>query len=129
METQKGLGTAARGMTLVEILVVITILGLIAGAVAIAVLPQLGKAKVKTAEQDMKTMESAIEVYISDSGNCPPSLNDLIATGNLKKHSLSDPWGTPYNYACPGEKNSTGWDLWSVGPDKKPNTEDDVWPK
>src|SRR5262245_22643785 len=88
----------ARGMTLVEILVVITILGLIAGAVAIAVLPQLGKAKEKTAEQDIKTIESAIEIYVSDTSNCPPSLNDLVATGALKKHSLADPWGSAYMY-------------------------------
>ena len=119
----------ARGMTLVEILVVITILGLIAGAVAIAVLPQLGKAKEKTAEQDIKTIEGAIEIYISDTSNCPPSLNDLVATGALKKHSLADPWGDPYQYQCPGSRNPTSWDLWSMGTDNKPSTDDDVWPK
>ena len=120
---------SARGMTLVEILVVITILGLIAGAVAIAVLPQLGKAKIQTAEQEMKTIDGALETYFMEKSGCPAALNDLIANGNLKKNDLTDPWGTPFVFSCPGEKNPSGWDLWSYGPDKKPNTEDDVWPK
>ena len=38
-----------------------------------------------------------------------------------------DPWGTPYVYLCPGVRHPDGYDLFSAGPDRKPNTVDDVW--
>ena len=115
-----------RGMTLVEIMVVITILGLIAGAVGIAVINQLKKAKIKTARGDLKTIDRAIEIYMTDNTDCPPELDELVASGELKKHSLEDPWGQPYQYQYPGSKDPSGYDLWSNGPDKKPGTEDDI---
>ena len=39
-----------------------------------------------------------------------------------------DPWGHDYQYACPGTKHPSGYDLYSLGEDGKPGTKDDIWP-
>jgi general secretion pathway protein G len=45
----------------------------------------------------------------------------------LIEYIPSDPWNTEYIYRCPGVKNPDGYDLFSAGPDRKPDTADDVW--
>ena len=46
-----------------------------------------------------------------------------------KENELIDPWGSPFVYRNPGKQNPAGFDLFSVGPDKKEGTEDDIWPE
>ena len=101
-----GVRALARGMTLIEIMVVITILGLIAAAVTVAVLPQLGKAKQDTARLDIKTIENALDLYYAKKGNYPDTstgLKALVDTQNLKTLPR-DPWRNDYVYLLEAKK-------------------------
>ncbi len=116
---------AARGMTLIEILVVITILGLIAAAVAVTVVGQLGEAKVKQAKTDLHTLENCLDLFKIDKGRYPTTeegLQAVVAAGKCKPR-LKDPWGRDYVYLCPGQLHPESFDLKSYGADGQPGGE------
>ena len=116
---------AARGMTLIEILVVITILGLIAAAVAVNVVGQLGEAKVKQARTDLHTLENCLDLFKIDKGRYPTTeegLQAVVAAGKCKPR-LKDPWGRDYVYLCPGQLHPESFDLKSYGADGQPGGE------
>jgi general secretion pathway protein G len=116
---------AARGMTLIEILVVITILGLIAAAVAVNVVGQLGEAKVKQAKTDLHTLENCLDLFKIDKGRYPTTeegLQSVVAAGKCKPR-LKDPWGHDYVYLCPGQLHPESFDLRSYGADGQPGGE------
>lgn len=95
-----------RGMTLVEIMVVIAILGMIAAAISVAVIPKLNEAKQDTARLDIKTIESAMKLYYTKKGSYPDTgtgLRALVDTQNLDKMP-KDPWGREYVYVNEGGK-------------------------
>ncbi|MDY0049687.1 MAG: type II secretion system major pseudopilin GspG [Halothiobacillaceae bacterium] len=126
--------TVARGFTLVELLVVLAILGLLAGLVGPAVLNQLGGAKSKTALVQIKDIEQALELYKLDVGRFPSTQEGLDALVRkpagangwngpyLKKGEVpKDPWGNAYQYANPGKQG--GVDVISLGADSQPGGE------
>jgi general secretion pathway protein G len=116
---------ASRGMTLIEILVVITILGLIAAAVAVNVVGQLGEAKVKQAKTDLHTLENCLDLFKIDKGRYPTTeegLQGVVAAGKCKPR-LKDPWGHDYVYLCPGQLHPESFDLKSYGADGQPGGE------
>jgi len=105
-----------RGFTLVEILVVITIIGLIMALVGPRVLNYLAESKVKAAKIQIESFSSALDLYYIDVGRYPSTSEGLEAlarqpggvqawngpylrTGSVPK----DPWGRPYVYRSPGE--------------------------
>lgn len=95
-----------RGMTLIEIIVVITIIGLIAAAVGIAVVPQLDKAKQDRAALDIKNIQGALKIYYAKKGNYPDTgtgLKALVDTGALESVP-KDPWEHDYLYLNEGGK-------------------------
>ncbi|ATB37371.1 type II secretion system protein GspG [Cystobacter fuscus] len=95
-----------RGMTLIEIMVVITILGLIMAAVGVSVIPKLEEAKQDTARLDIKNIQSALKLYYTKKGKYPDTgtgLRALVETQNLDKIPL-DPWGHEYVYMNEGGK-------------------------
>ncbi len=118
-ETQRnGITGAGRkdGFTLVEILVVITIIGLIMGLVGPRVLNYLSESKVKAATIQMQSFSSALDLFYLDLGRYPSTSEGLAAlvqrpAGSpgwngpyLKNASLpNDPWGRPYKYRSPSE--------------------------
>jgi general secretion pathway protein G len=119
---------AEAGFTLVEMLVVITIIGLIMSLVGPRVLTYLSDSKVKTARIQIQGFSAALDLYYLDSGRYPTSsegLNALAqkpdgaATWNgpyLKGNSVpNDPWGRPYVYKFPGQHGP--YDIVSLGPD------------
>ena len=117
-----------RGMTLIEIMVVVAIIGLVMGAVVVAAVPQLEKARCKTAWSETQTIAQAIGTYQTDNaGDCPKSLDELV-TGKFLSKTATDPWGQPFKYKCPGDKTSDGADIWSAGKNKQDEngTGDDV---
>jgi general secretion pathway protein G len=116
------------GVTLVEMLVVLAIVGLIAGLVGPRVLNQFGGAKTKTAKVQIRDFEQALEVFKLDVGRFPTSEEGLEALmrqpGNLvgwngpylRGNSIpQDPWNRAYLYRYPGERSEV--DIYSLGGD------------
>src|SRR5262249_50853109 len=116
------------GFTLVEILVVITIIGLIMALVGPRVLNYLSEAKGKTAKIQIASFSSALDLYFLDTGRYPTSSEGLTALmqrpGNvpawngpyLKGNVVpTDPWGHPYIYRLPGQHGT--YDIISYGSD------------
>jgi general secretion pathway protein G len=95
-----------RGMTLIEIMVVITILGLIMAAVGVAVIPKLDEAKQDTARLDIANINQALKLYYAKKGKFPDTgtgLKALVDTNNLERVP-TDPWGHEYVYMNEGGK-------------------------
>jgi general secretion pathway protein G len=95
-----------RGMTLIEIMVVITILGLIMAAVGVAVIPKLDEAKQDTARLDIGNIQQALKLYYTKKGKYPDTgtgLKALVDTNNLERVP-TDPWGHEYVYMNEGGK-------------------------
>jgi len=95
-----------RGMTLIEIMVVITILGLIAAAVGIAVVPKLEQAKHDTAVLDIHNIQSALKLYYAKKGNYPDTASGLNALVQDQEFESipKDPWKNDYLYLNEGGK-------------------------
>ena len=110
-----------RGMTLIEIMVVITIIGLIAGLVGVAVMRQLDSAKKMTACNQIKEFEQALELYKLEKNQYPGTeegLQALVTTKKIKAAAVpKDPWGKDYVYIFPGQHNTDGFDIMSYGAD------------
>lgn len=117
------------GFTLVELLVVLAILGLLAGLVGPRVLSQLDGAKSKTALVQIKDLEQAAELYKLDVGRFPSGsegLDALVTNPNvpgwngpyLRRGLPNDPWGNPYRYDFPGRNGEV--DIYSLGADNSP---------
>lgn len=116
------------GMTLVELLVVLVILGLLAGLVGPQVLKQLGGAKSKTAALQIQDLRQATELYNLDVGRFPSQQEGLQALVQppasargwngpyLKERELPlDPWGNAYHYRYPDEHGDVL--IYSLGAD------------
>ena len=116
------------GFTLVEILVVITIIGLMMGLVGPRVLNYLAESKVKAAKIQVQSFGSALDLFYLDAGRYPTSSEGLallvrpgsnIAAWNgpyLKGGNVpNDPWGKPYIYRSPGQHGP--YDVLSYGAD------------
>lgn len=119
-----------RGFTLLELLVVMVIIGLLAGYVAPRFFAQVGKSEVKVAKAQMDALEKALDQYRLDVGRYPGTEQGLAALNDkpageakwagpyLKKAVPPDPWGRAYVYKAPGEHGE--YDLLSYGKDGRP---------
>jgi general secretion pathway protein G len=121
---------APRGMTLIEIMVVLVIIGLIASAVAVNVVGRLGEAKVKQAETDVRNIASqGVDAYKVMRGRYPTTeegLGVLIQEKFIKANKngkLLDPWNREYIYLFPGQAHPDGFDVKSYGADGQPGGE------
>ncbi|MGH7991974.1 MAG: type II secretion system major pseudopilin GspG [Limisphaerales bacterium] len=128
-----------RGFTLVEMLLVITIIGILAALVIPKMVGRSEQARQAAAHADLSSIKTALDAYEVDNGFYPKGLQDLIQQPSNAKNWHGpyldnlpvDPWNNPYVYAYPGRHNPNGFDLSSVGPDGKAGTDDDVgnWSK
>jgi general secretion pathway protein G len=121
---------AQRGFTLLELLVVMVIIGLLAGFVAPRYFAQVGKSQVKAARAQIDAFDKALDQYRLDLGRYPTTEEGLGGLMNappgepgwsgpyLKKAVPLDPWGHPYVYVSPGEHADV--DLISYGKDGQP---------
>jgi general secretion pathway protein G len=112
-----------RGMTLIEILVVLAIIGLIMGGVAIMAFNAFDDSKVKAAAKDIANLQTSVEMYRVAKNKCPKSVQELKAAGIIAKVT-KDPWGNDYVFKCPGEHGPV--DISSNGKDGEAGTEDDI---
>jgi general secretion pathway protein G len=110
-------------MTLIEIMIVITIFAMIAGGVAVALLPQLEKARIKTTKTDGEGLRSAVMLYVADNPRGCPTVEDLVNDRYLDgSRRTTDAWDTPFEINCEDGEIS----VFSAGPDLEFNTEDDI---
>jgi general secretion pathway protein G len=118
------------GFTLLELLVVMVIIGLLAGYVAPRYFAQIGKSEVKATRAQIDALEKALDQYRLDTGHYPTTEQGLAALvikpadelkwdgPYIKKAVPLDPWGNPYLYKSPGEHGDV--DLLSYGRDGQP---------
>jgi len=119
------------GFTLLELLVVVLIIGLLAGFVAPRYFNQVGKSEVNVAKAQIDALEKALDQYRLDTGHYPSTELGLVslmqkppnepkwAGPYLRKEVPLDPWGKAYVYKMPGEKGAD-FDLLSYGKDGQP---------
>jgi general secretion pathway protein G len=112
------------GMTLIEIMIVVIIMAMIATGVAVAVMPQLEKAKIKQAKSDIGAIRTAVQLFLAENSSKCPSVEDLQAERYLDKGKrTTDPWDREFIINCPSGDDP---EVLSVGPDGQEGTEDDV---
>ena len=128
MERPKHRAGKASGFTLLELLVVMVIIGLLAGFVAPRYFAQVGKSQVKVARAQVDALDKALDQFRLDVGRYPTTeegLQVLVTQPNgeaawagpyLKKGVPADPWGRPYVYQQPGA-HTGDFDLFSYGKD------------
>ena len=122
-----------RGMTLVEIMVVVVIIGLVASVVGVAVFGQLADAQKQTAQTQIKNISDALDLYKLANRKYPSTaegLQSLISPKGgqapVMDNIPQDPWGNDYVYIYPGTGNANGFDLISYGPDGTQGGGDDI---
>jgi general secretion pathway protein G len=128
------------GFTLIEMLVVIIVIGLLAGLVGPRILGRVSEAKTATARTQIELIGLALDNYRLDNGGYPTTEQGLAALQEkptrepvannwrgpyLKKAIPNDPWGKPYGYASPGQQNPGTYDLWTFGRDGQAGGEGD----
>ena len=118
------------GFTLLELLVVLVVLGLLAGIVAPRYFSQLGRSEAKVARAQIEGLAKALDLYRLEIGRYPSSeqgLQALVSAPSdearwsgpyLQKKVPDDPWGHAYIYRYPGENGE--YDLLSLGKDGQP---------
>ena len=124
-----------RGFTLLELLVVMVIIGLLAGYVGPKLFAQIGKSETKVTRAQIDALQKALDQYRIDIGRYPSAEQGLAALVNkpadeprwtgpyLAKAVPADPWGRPYLYTMPGQHGD--YDLVSYGRDGQPGGDGD----
>ena len=122
-----------RGMTLVEIMVVLVIIGLVMGMVGVQVFGRLSRAQDQVADSQIRKFTEALELYRLSFRQYPSSSEGLQALVNPRggeepfmKEIPKDPWGNDYSYVSPGQHNRNSFDLCSNGRDGVAGTSDDI---
>lgn len=131
----------SRGFTLLEIVLVISIIALLIGLAINKMSGALDFGKEVRVKGDIQSLSTALRMYNAQNGFYPTSEQGLKALvvqpttaprprqwrsafddGTLPR----DPWDSGYLYTCPGKHNPNGFDLASAGPDRQPHTADDI---
>jgi general secretion pathway protein G len=127
------------GFTLLEVMIVIAILGMIAGMVVPNLMGSTDDAKIQSTAIEIRNLESALDMYKLKAGQYPTTEQGMEALvtmpdiepvprnypedGFLKKVPV-DKWGNEYQLISPGEMGK--YDLFSMGPDGEAGTDDDI---
>ena len=126
------------GFTLVELMLVLVILGTLAAIVVPKLSGRTEKARMTAAQTDISNLELTLNMFEVEVGHYPETDDGLYALVEdleddeswdgpyLDKGVPLDPWDNEYIYEYPGRYNINGFDLYSMGPDDKEGTEDDI---
>lgn len=129
-----------QGFTLLEIMLVVSIIVIILGVAISKLGNTTAIAKTMRVQADVQAIKTQLQLYESMNGFFPTTEQGLQALVTqpqndprptrwyqLFRELPKDPWGSDYIYRYPGLKNPTGYDLYSAGPDRQPDTPDDDW--
>jgi len=129
-----------QGFTLLEIMLVVTIIGLLLTAAIFGFRGNVEYSRRVRVQGDIQGITTQLKLYESMNGFYPTTEQGLRALAvqpdtdpkpsrwlQLFDKIPKDPWQTDYIYRCPGLKNPNGFDLYSAGPDRIPDTADDDW--
>lgn len=128
------------GFTLMEMMLVLGIIALLLGVGVPMMVGVFGDAEKGRVKADFRTIDTALIRYRTRARMFPTTEQGLDALVNrpslapqpevwervLKPEGIVDPWRNPYQYVYPGKRNPDSYDLISIGPDRKPGTEDDM---
>jgi general secretion pathway protein G len=130
MNRKRVLRKEESGFTLIELILVTVIIAVLAGMVTLNLRGTAKDAKIRSALGDIKTYQSAIDIYaLEHNDQFPKTLNDLVSGSKKYLRELNvDPWGNAYVYVVPGEHHRDSYDVFSMGPDGARGTADDVAP-
>ena len=129
----------AGAFSILELLLVLVILGILAGIVGVRFAGQSGKAKVTAAKTQLENLKTALTTYNIHITEFPTTQQGLEALSEqpngvedtdwdgpyLDERIVNDPWGNPWVYTYPGTHNND-YDLYSYGPDGKQGGDDDI---
>ena len=132
-------GRAEHGFSLIELLLVLVILAILAAVIVPRFTRRSEQARITAARTDIANLEVSLDVFEVDTGRYPAMEEGLLALleqpGDLKgwhgpylKRNFlpKDPWGNPYVYKCPGDHNTSDYDLYSFGPNGQEGGDDDI---
>lgn len=115
----------ARGMSLIEIMIVVAIIAMVAGGVAVVAIPKMREAQVQQAETGARVVRSAVsqwQLAENEYGTCP-TVSQLVEDKQLDSgQNTTDPWGQDYVITCADDEVI----VMSAGPDKKAGSKDDI---
>jgi general secretion pathway protein G len=132
-----GRSASQRGFTLAEIMLVLTILGILVGIVVPRFTGRTEEARRQAARVQVENLSAALDAFEYDCGRFPSTTEGLRSLREsppgvrrwkgpyLKKSLATDPWNNPYLYVSPGRRN-TDFDLSSAGPDGVEGGDDDI---
>ena len=129
-----------QGFTLLEIMLVVTIIGLLLTAAIFGFRGNVEYSRRVRVQGDIQGITTQLKLYESMNGFYPTTEQGLRALAvqpdtdpkpsrwlQLFDKIPKDPWQSDYIYRCPGLTNPNGFDLYSAGPDRIPDTADDDW--
>ncbi len=127
------------GFTLLEIMLVVMIIALLAGAAIWGMADNVGIAREARAKGDLNSISTSLMMYQAANGHFPTTEQGLKALvtkptteprprqwRQLRTEIPLDPWQVEYRYERPGTRSGAGYDLYSAGADNLPNTADDI---
>jgi general secretion pathway protein G len=127
------------GFTLIELLLVLVILATLAAVVTPKFTKRSEQARITAAKTQISQFEVALDAFEIDVGRYPTTPEGLRALVEkptadsdgwlqpyLRRDVPKDPWGNEYVYRYPGQYNEDGYDLYSLGPDRKLGGDDDI---
>lgn len=123
LRTNKAIKNAWRGFSLIELMVVVTLMAVLVGIGTVYVMGRLAEGKISTARTQAFEIAKALDLYRLQTGSYPATTEGLDPLANpprgepLMEKVPLDPWGRPYNYENPGKQNPRSVDVWSDGPD------------
>lgn len=116
------LATSMRGFSMIEMMVVVTLMAILAGVGTVLFMGQLESGKISTAQTQVSELAKALDLYKLQIGSYPTQsegLEVLVSPSKgqpiMEKLPL-DPWKRDFNYAYPGVHNPKSFDIWSDGP-------------